>query len=319
MGGTIAALAEHAGHEVTIVARGEQRDAIVAHGLSLAGAFGQMTGHPRVIDSITLSDRFDLVVVAVKAHQTTAAVAPHELHGDTPILVVQNGFGGFDAVRERFPENPAAIGLALFGATIAEPGRIHVTYAASLVVGGDRSAVNMTRSILSTQLRVRLTRNPAGAAWTKVLINSVNAMPALTGLSVQRTIAHRGLRRIVTALMREVAQVGYARGEKFADLGAVSARDVRFVSLVPLRWGQIIPLRLAQKMGVVPNYASTLHSIKRGRTTEVDHLSGAVVDAAAEISRTAPINAAVTELIRDVARTGQFLTPDEVIERIALR
>ena len=319
MGGTIAALAEHAGHDVTIVARGEQRDAIRANGLSLAGAFGHMTGHPHVVDTIGTADRFDLVVVAVKAHQTAAAVAPIELNSTTPLLVVQNGFGGFDTVRDRFPENPAAIGLALFGATIAEPGRIHATYAASLVVGGDRNAVNMTRSILSTQLRVRLTRNPAGAAWTKVLINSVNAMPALTGLSVQRTIAHRGLRRIVTALMREVAQVGYARGEKFADLGAVSARDVRFISVVPLRWGQLIPLRLAQKMGVVPNYASTLQSIKRGRTTEVDHLSGAIVDAAAEISRTAPINQAVTELIREVARTGEFMTPDEVVDRIPLR
>ncbi|MFM6981413.1 MAG: ketopantoate reductase family protein [Microbacteriaceae bacterium] len=318
VGGTLAALASRAGHDVTVVARGEHSTAIERHGLSVAGAFGQSTSNPRVAQTISAGQKFDLVIVAVKAHQTASALGGNDISAGTPILVVQNGLGGFDVVREYFPENPAAIGLALFGATIVEPGRVNVTYAASLVVGGDSAACKATKSILGAHLRVRLARHPEGAVWTKLVINAVNAVPAMTGLSVQRTIAHPMLRRIVTALMRETARIGFARGEKFADLGAVSAADVRFIALAPLFLSQIIPLRLAAKMGDVPNFASTMHSIRRGRTTEVDFLSGAVVQEAAAINRDAPVNRTVTELIHEVERTGVFMEPDEVIDRVPL-
>lgn len=318
VGGTLAALASRAGHDVTVVARGEHAAAIDAYGLSVAGAFAQSTSTPHVVNSLHSQEKFDLVIVAVKAHQTASALSGNGIAPGTPIVVVQNGLGGFDVVRDLFPENPAAIGLALFGATIVEPGRINVTYAASLVVGGDAAACKVTKSILGAQIRVRLTRHPESAVWTKLVINAVNAVPAMTGLSVQRTIAHPALRKIVTALMRETARIGFARGEKFADLGSVTAADVRFLALAPLVVSQIIPLRIAAKMGDVPNFASTMHSIRRGRTTEVDYLSGAVVLEAEAINRDAPVNRTVTELIHEVEKTGLFLEPEEVITRVPL-
>jgi 2-dehydropantoate 2-reductase len=65
----------------------------------------------------------------------------------------------------------------------------------------------------------------------------------------------------------------------------------------------------------VPNPGSTLQSVRRGRLTEIDFLNGAVVAAASEHGLTAPINAAIVEMVHEVERTGTFLTPRQVVAR----
>jgi len=64
-------------------------------------------------------------------------------------------------------------------------------------------------------------------------------------------------------------------------------------------------------MGAVPNLGSTLQSRRRGRTTEIDYLNGAVVRAAAAIGRQAPVNAAIVEAMHRLEADGTFLDRDE--------
>jgi 2-dehydropantoate 2-reductase len=70
-------------------------------------------------------------------------------------------------------------------------------------------------------------------------------------------------------------------------------------------------------MGSVPNLASTLQSIQRGRSTEIDALNGAVVAAGAARGVPTPVNALMVELVREVERTHAFLTPEGVLARLS--
>jgi 2-dehydropantoate 2-reductase len=96
----------------------------------------------------------------------------------------------------------------------------------------------------------------------------------------------------------------------------VPGRVLELIGVLPLWAGAAFPRLLARRMGSVPNPGSTLQSIRRGQLTEIDFLNGAVVEAAREAGVPAPVNTAIVEMVHEVERTGEFLTPAEVVERV---
>lgn len=321
VGGTLAALLDRAGHAVLVTARGEHGDALRAHGLRLTGGWGA-SEHPLAVVDRMPAD-LDLLVLATKAHDSVAALTAATACDGVPVLVVQNGLGGADAVRRALPRTPVALGLALFAASLIEPGRIDVTGPAGLTLGGDDAALAVALPLLRDAVPAEVTTaaDVRGAQWTKLLVNQVNALPAITGLSVQQVVAHDALRRLLTASMRETAAVGRALGVDWATIGPVGPRSVDALLAPPSAPGdpapgEAVPLALVAGMGEVPNPASTLQSIRRGRTTEIDALNGAVVAAGAGAGVPAPINAALVSLVHEVERTGAFLTPEAVLRAV---
>ena len=153
----------------------------------------------------------------------------------------------------------------------------------------------------------------AGAQWTKLIINQVNALPAITGLSVQDVVEDNRLRKALTASMREAVRVGFGAGITFERLQGLSEATLRRFAKMPLWLGQAVPKAMAERMGRVPNPGSTLQSIRRGQSTEIDALNGAVVRVADATGQDAPINRLMTELVHRVERTGEFVPVDEVV------
>jgi len=148
-------------------------------------------------------------------------------------------------------------------------------------------------------------------------VNMLNALPAITGLSVQTVVAHPGLRRIMTLSMREAVRVGLRRGIRFGSMQALGHRRLRVFALLPAWAGQALPLMMRARMGAVPNLGSTLQSVRRGQRTEVDYLNGVVVREARLAGTVAPVNTLLTALVHDVEQRGSFLTAAEVLERFS--
>ena len=160
--------------------------------------------------------------------------------------------------------------------------------------------------------------NFTGAQWTKLVVNQINALPAITGLSAQEVIANRGLRRIMTASIRENVRIGFRSKVKFGSLQSLTNGRLRLLSMLPLWIAQLLPLLMSRRIGKVPNPGSTLQSIRRGQRTEIDYLNGAVVAAATRLGKTAHVNAALVTLVHEVEKSGTFLTPAEVVGRVPL-
>ena len=191
-----------------------------------------------------------------------------------------------------------------------EPGIVTVTAPGDTIVGGAEGA--RFAALLREALPTSETRSIEGAQWTKLLINMVNAIPAIVGHSVQDVIRDPGLRRVMLASMRETARTGLAAGVRFQPLQGLTPLLVRVVAYAPRRIAQQIPLRIKERLGDVPNLGSTQQSIRRGQPTEVDAINGAVVAEAARIGLEAPVNAALVELVHEVERTGDFIAPSVV-------
>lgn len=321
VGGTFAALLAAKGHDVEITARGAGLDAIRASGIRLDGGWGE---HTAVVDAHpTLTRKPELAILATKAQDAATALAANatRLEG-VPILVVQNGLGGLRVAHEELPASPLLGGLALFAASYLEPGHVTVTGANPVVIGAgdgaDSALLARVAAVVGEALPVEVTDDIVGAQWTKLLINHVNALPAITGMSVQEVVADARLRRILTASMRETVRVARSIGVRFGKVQGVSGAVLGLVGTLPLSLGEQFPRLLARRMGSVPNPGSTLQSIRRGQLTEIEYLNGAVVQAAAEHDLLAPVNAAIVALVHQVERTGEFIATEEVVRRIPL-
>lgn len=316
VGGTLAALLARAGHDVEVTARGDHLSAIRADGLRLEGGWGAYDA--AVTAGETLSARPDIAILATKAQDAAGALAGSAaaLEG-VPLVVVQNGLGGLRVAHETLPASPLLGGLALFAASYLSPGTVSVTGPNPMILGAgpgcDGALVERVAGVLRAALPIEVTRDIEGAQWTKLLINHVNALPAITGLSVQQVIADRGLLRLMTASMRETVRVARKLGVRFGAVQGVSGGILALIGVAPLWLGAAFPRLLGRRMGDVPNPGSTLQSIRRGRLTEIDFLNGAVVAAAAERGLDAPVNAFIVGLVHEVERTGAFLTPAQVL------
>lgn len=319
VGGAIAALLSRVGHEVEVTARGAHLEAIQEHGIILSGAWGDYRAQVDAAEELTRG--VELVIIATKAQDAPAAIRDNisVLRG-IPLVVIQNGLDSMANAKAASPRSDIVGGLATFASSYLSPGAINVTAAGPLYLGvtapdSDVPARYAAR-ILAEALPTSTVANFAGAQWTKLIINMVNALPAITGLSVQEVLKDAALKRILTTSMQECVRTGLASRVHFETLQGLTHRRLRWFAAMPQWAAASLPALMAKRMGATPNPGSTLQSIKRGQVTEIDYLNGAVVRAAQAIGRRAPVNAQLVRLVHEVERTKAFLTPAEVARRV---
>jgi 2-dehydropantoate 2-reductase len=319
IGGTIAALLDRAGQEVAVTARGAHLAAIREHGLRLTGGWGEHTA--RVEAAEVLPTRPELALITVKAQDARAAAERHrEVLDRVPVVVIQNGLAGPRALHDVLPASPLIGGLSLIAAAHLEPGLVTVTGPNTTVLAPDTATAGQLREVAAVLRRavpIDLADDLAGAQWSKLVVNQLNAAPAVTGLSAQQSLAAPALRTAVAAAMRETVRVGRAAGVRFGGLPGLTPRVAAvLMRLPPSVSGRLVAARLVAGMGTVPNLGSTLQSIRRGVPSEIDHLSGAVVREGRRLGVPTPVNARVVDLVHEVERTGRFLSPDDAGRRL---
>jgi 2-dehydropantoate 2-reductase len=315
IGGAMAALAARAGHDVEVTARGDHLKAIESSGIRMTGGWGEFTA--RVTAGTALTRAPELAIIATKAQDARAAILGNaRLLNGIPVVVVQNGLKGVSTARPLLPRSDILGGLALYATSLVEPGHIAITTTGpTFIGGGDDLPARYVVDSLADTMPTKLVSNFVGAQWTKLIVNQVNALPAITGFSVQEVIAHAGLRRILTRSMRENVRVARTVRIRFESLQGLTNGGLRVFATVPVGVAETLPKLMARRMGATPNPGSTLQSIRRGVRTEIDYLNGAVVAAATAAGTTAPVNAAIVALVHEVEETKKFLTPDEVMAR----
>jgi 2-dehydropantoate 2-reductase len=167
-------------------------------------------------------------------------------------------------------------------------------------------------AILDKAVPTQLSANIAGAHWTKLIINENNALPAVTGLSIQDVNRRTVLNRLSILLMREAMATIAAAGIKLASLPGLPATALRTMLRMPMPVASRLLRLLSRSLGKTPALGSTLQSVRRGERTEIDYLNGEVVALGERTGRPTPYNAAVVDLVHQVESTGRFLTTEDV-------
>jgi 2-dehydropantoate 2-reductase len=316
IGGTIAALLDRAGHRVEVTARGDHLRVIAERGIRLTGAWGDHTAPVSAHERLTR--RPELTILTTKAMDAPRAARDNVAMLDgVPLVVVQNGLGGLEQTADASPGSPVVGALCLIAASLTAPGQITVTTAAPTWLGmidpsAERGAADFAAAVLGEVMPCQVVANFEGARWTKLIINQVNALPAITGLSVQEVIDDPALRALLTTSMQEAVRVGLAGGVHFEEVNQVTHDDLVRLAGAAATDAEFLALQLRAYLGSVPNPGSTLQSIRRGQASEIDYLNGAIVTAGRRTGVRTPVNERLTALVHQVERAGRFLSPKEV-------
>jgi 2-dehydropantoate 2-reductase len=298
-----------AGLCVSFVGRERTRSEIAAHGLTVTDVDGARLHLPAPVVRFETGPEAlaeaGAIALCVKSFDTEAAAADIARHGRPGAAVIsfQNGVSnaprlrallpGFEIVQAMVPFNVAALG----------GGRWHKGVAGDLTAERRPLTEAIAAKVGDRPGRLRLTDDPEGVAWGKLLINLNNAVNALSGKGLLDQLSQRDYRRVVAASMTETLDVLAAAGIAPAKLGpippsllpqAIAAPDLVFRNTI-LKAQRIDPRARS----------SMADDLAAGRRTEIDYLNGEVVRLARSLGRGAPVNEAIVALVREAEAGGR--------------
>jgi len=309
IGGVLGARLAAAGHDVSLVARGAQLDAIRANGIALKDGESTRTLRVAAADEPGGLGRQDAVFIALKAYSIgpmLARLAPL-LGPDTAVVTAINGIpwwyfcregGRFDGARVECLDPDGAMLRALdathlvgcvvhASAEVIAPGVVHHTSGRDFILGEIDGAATprldaIAAALESAGLRPVLSRRIRDDIWTKLIGNaSYNPVAALTGALMSEINANPALLALIRRMMVEGMQVAEALG-------------ARITVTLEERFG------LARKLGAAK--ISMLQDLERGRPLEIDAIVTAVCELGRKTGVSTPTIDAVEALVRERVR-----------------
>ena len=321
IGGLVGARLHESGVNVRLVGRPAQVDAIRSRGLQVQGR--DETRLVQVPATTTLAGTADIILLTVKSQDVQGACrAIAQLHSDATVVTMQNGVRS-DREAADILGRDRIVGCVLnISATYLEPGVVEQNTAGLFQVGApfpeSKNRVDAVLAVLSLAIKTELVPDVARSRWTKLMANLNNAIMAITGWPIGKALRHPGLTRLSIATIRE--------GVRTAQLGGFGldqsrrARTFRLMSTLPMSLSYLIfGGRLAGNFPPDSTYGpSTLQSLQRHSTSELDYLNGEIVTLGERIGRPTPYNAGLLEQGRAVFKTGRHLSPEELLEHFQL-
>jgi 2-dehydropantoate 2-reductase len=219
IGGAAAAMVQRAGAELVLCGR-------TAHERLVVGE--ETVPGPVLTDAGEVPWRADVVLLAVKAHQTEAA-APflRALAGDgTIVAALQNGVEQRDLVQPFVPGATVVPTVVWLATEVTAPGHVRLVSPPRFVVPREPGA-EVVAELLEG---VEVVDDFATEAWRKLAVNAVAGLMALTG---RRAVMFRRpeAQRLARTLAAETLAVARAEGADLPD--AVADEIVDFFAGLP--------------------------------------------------------------------------------------
>ncbi len=289
MGSVYAGLFASAGHEVWAIDRWREHvDAMRARGLRLEGASGDRTVQVNATTDAREAGACDLVILATKAmHVAQAAESVKALLGpETPVLSIQNGLGGPDTAAGILGRERVMVGVVGgFGASMRGPGHAHHNGMELVRLGEFGGPVTprlrkVEEAWRGAGFRVKVFDDIDQLVWEKLVCNCAYSGPC--GISERTTgevMDDPDLSKVSAACASEAYAVARAKGVKLDFTDAVAyVRD--FGSKIPKARPSVLLDLLAK------------------RKSEIDVINGSIPRVAKQLGLAAPVNEAVTQLVR---------------------
>lgn len=269
-------------HEVALVGRRENMDAIRARGLHLSGA---VETHASVdaLETVEGVEEPDLVVITTKAYHTRAVVDALKAlpWRETDVLTLQNGLGNLEAVRAW--KGPKAFGgTTSIGAVLTEPGEVVISGLGRTVIGSDldsRAASRIADTMASCGVQAEVSEDIVREIWSKAVVNAcINPLTAVLRVPNGRLLESAVVRRLMSDVCAESESVARAAGVFPSGHGVL--RRVTEVA-----------------RGTAGNRSSMLRDVERGRRTEIRFINGMICKTGTYHGVPTPLNRALTHMV----------------------
>jgi 2-dehydropantoate 2-reductase len=288
LGGYFGARLAAAGSVVTFVARGEHLSAMRRAGLRVESSVAPLLLRDvRAVEHVDGMQPADLVIISVKLWDTEVAVeAVRPIVGaQTAVVSFQNGVDAVERVARVIGREHVIGGLSYIAATITEPGIIRHSGTIQRLVFGELDGQSSARvdafasACAAAGIDYVVSENIQKAIWEKfVFLVGLSATTCVFRRSIGPIRSHQRSRAFLREIMREVVDVGRARGISLDQ----SFADDRLAFIDTLPDGMI---------------ASMYTDLQRGNRLEMPWLSGKVVELGAQMNVPTPANGFVTDAL----------------------
>jgi len=285
MGCLFGARLKTAGFDVTILDHNRERaEKLSRQGIMVEGVSGEYTAMVPVVAG-EVKDRFDFVLLCVKANRTRAAAESLKgvLRHDTIIVTLQNGIGNLEILESIFGKDRVLGGVTAEGATVLGWGRIRHAGAGATVIGpGGVPSDTLVSALNKAGFKAGAADNVEGLLWGKLIVNAgINALTAVTRLKNGRLPLVNGTSLIMEELVREAEAVAAAKKIKLPyDDPLVRVREVC--------------------RNTSGNIASMLQDVLNKKETEIDFINGAIVMEGEMLGIPTPANRTLTYLVKAI-------------------
>lgn len=245
-----------AGHQVSVLARGENYDVISEDGIHLEDLSGHHYVQPhRVVRDVTELEAQDYIFIATKFHALTEITPQLKtlLHDETVIVPLMNGipfwyFYGIEhpslqthiktldpdaRLFKEFPLKHLMGAVVFITAQLIQPGKVKSINPYLLIFGEPNHQLSdrlkkLVELFAETSIEARPVDAIRDQIWTKVMANlSSNPLSVVANTSLDQIYSHPHLHPISRAITQEVRQVAACYGARitidpttFLKLGA---------------------------------------------------------------------------------------------------
>jgi 2-dehydropantoate 2-reductase len=291
IGGFLGGLLSKSGSNVHFIARGSHLDAIKGKGLQIKSVHGDFMIQPASVSEEVPSD-FDpqYIFICTKswALPEVARNISQILTQNTVVVFFQNGINNFEVLSEYLPSSsliPATIKVV---STIDSPGVIiQKSQVKDIQIGEmdgqltDRCQ-NLQRLLADATLNVTISSDINLELWKKfIFISAFSGMTALTQKTIGVIMQDDVLRRQYHDCLQETYDVAKCSGVAVSD--------------------EIVSQLISFSENLESNLSSSLHEdIKNNKKSELDTLTGVVVELGKKYGISTPVNQLIYQSLKTV-------------------
>lgn len=281
------AMLARAGHAVVLIGRPQHVEAVQRQGLRLqTKAFDEQVPLEASTEASAAAGA-DLVLFCVKspATETTAQELRPHLDARTVLLCLQNGVDNAERLRTVLAQEVAAA-VVYVATEMAGPGHVRHHGRGELVIAPSSISEALAQALVAAGVPVEISDNVQGALWSKLVLNCVyNALSAIAQMPYAALVQGEGVPGVMRQLTQECLAV--ARADGIVLVGDIEIALRRIVETMPTQ------------------SSSTAQDLARGRTTEIDHLNGFIVQRGQALGIATPANAVLHTLVKLLEQRGR--------------
>ncbi|MFA4639673.1 2-dehydropantoate 2-reductase [Pyrococcus kukulkanii] len=281
IGSLFGGLLAKAGVDVLLIGRDPHVKSIGERGLVIKGIINEEI---RVNATTSIpKEKPDLIILSTKAYSTEDALnSAKDIVRETWVLSIQNGIGNEDKILRI--GGKAIGGITTNGAILKEPGIVEWKGKGITIIGlypqGHNEFVEEVAELFNKAgLETHTSDNIIGWIWAKAIVNSaINTIGSILEIKNGLIKDNQYLLSAAMEVIKEGCRIALQNGIEFE----VPPMELFFQTLEQTK----------------DNYNSMLQDLWRGKRTEIDYISGKIVEYGKYVNLEAPMNSLLWALVK---------------------
>jgi 2-dehydropantoate 2-reductase len=287
LGSILAAHLSRAGHDVSLVARGQRARLLAEQGVVVKGVSEFRQG-VRIVEEASELTNTGTLILTVKAYDVGLALGAFKHLDLETALGVENGVLKDQQIAGVFGAERTLGAIADFSGEVLPDGTVHFTrnegfYIGELPRGTSRRVDSLVQALNDAGIVSTASDDILSLEWSKLAgWLGLTAVSVLSRLHTHHVLQSPELASLQVSIVREASQLASRLGVNLSDIGVLSAGKISNLD----EQAAVASIRGAgqamQAQGLVTHKMSALQDIERGRRLELEETFGYVLRQGAE-------------------------------------